>query len=79
MSFIRLKQLYITLLPIPFLYSTIVGVNIGLKSNMKYYDEPLIDTFSRAIGYTSVGVITGLTYPISFPLCGVYVLYKNHT
>jgi hypothetical protein len=36
------------------------------------------DFFTQMIGYTSIGMITGISYPISFPLIGIYVLYKNN-
>ena len=75
-------ELYIKLLPIPVIYSTIVGTDIGIEqyrynTNIKNTDINRIDIYSDLIGYTSIGVITGITYPISFPLFGCYVLYKN--
>jgi hypothetical protein len=35
-----------------------------------------METFSKTIGYTSLVIITGVTYPISYPLLGGYYLYK---
>ena len=35
------------------------------------------DMFCTCIGYTSIGIITGITYPVSFPLLAGYVLYKK--
>jgi hypothetical protein len=29
------------------------------------------------VGYTSIGIITGICYPITYPLFGCYVLYKK--
>jgi len=35
-----------------------------------------IDSFSGMVGYTSLGMITGITYPISFPLLAGYALFR---
>ena len=79
-------ELYIKILPIPAIYSTLVGTDIGIEQyrhniNKKNKDDNCdisnIDIYSNLIGYTSIGIITGITYPISFPLLGYYVLYKK--
>ena len=50
-----------------------------METNRRIIDDiKPIDTYSNIIGFTSIGIITGITYPISFPLCGCYVLYKNN-
>jgi hypothetical protein len=80
MSFIRLqnyKQLYATFLPVMTLYSTILGIDTGFTKNRKEPNGSFNDSYSNLIGYTSIGIVTGITYPISFPLLGCYVLYKN--
>ncbi len=80
MSFIRLqnyKQLYTTFFPVMTIYSTILGIDIGFSKNRREPDGSFIDSYSNLIGYTSIGIVTGITYPISFPLFGCYVLYKN--
>ena len=33
--------------------------------------------FKNIIGMTAVGIITGVTYPISFPLMGICVMSSN--
>ena len=73
-----LTKLYIKALPLMTIYSTLVGITIGIEANKKKTDNSL-HTYSTLIGYTGLGIITGITYPISYPLCGSYVLYKNHT
>ena len=73
-----LTKLYIKALPLMTIYSTLVGITIGIEANKKKTDNSL-HTYSTLIGYTGLGIITGITYPISFPLCSSYVLYKNHT
>jgi hypothetical protein len=35
------------------------------------------DSFSGMVGYSSLGMITGITYPISFPLLAGYTLLKK--
>jgi hypothetical protein len=76
MSFIRL---YMMGLPIVTLYSTFLGIDAGINRNKNKRDlaENPLDMYSNLIGYTSLGIITGITYPISFPLFGWYVLYKT--
>ncbi len=94
-----LTKLYIKALPLMTIYSTIIGISIGIDTNRidtnridtnriietnriidtnnKKKTDNSLDTYSTLIGYTGVGIITGITYPISYPLCGSYVLYKN--
>ena len=75
-----LRKLYINALPLMTIYPTVVGITIGIESNKRKKDEGnSLDMYSTLIGYTSLGIITGITYPISYPLCGCYILYKNHT
>jgi len=89
-----LTKLYIKALPLMTIYSTLVGISIGIEANgietnrieanriidtnNKKKTENSLHTYSTLIGYTGLGIITGITYPVSFPLCGSYVLYKNH-
>lgn len=80
MSFLRFqkyKDLYITMLPLMTIYPTIVGINVGIALNNRNPADKLINPYANVIGYTSIGIITGLTYPISYPLFASYVLYKN--
>jgi|688.fasta_scaffold1882907_1 hypothetical protein len=81
MSFLRFskyKELYITMLPLMTIYPTIVGINVGIALNNRNPSDKLINPYSNIIGYTSIGIITGLTYPISYPLFACYVLYNNN-
>ncbi len=94
-----LTKLYIKALPLMTIYSTLVGISIGIEANgietngietnrietnriidtnNKKKTDNSLHTYSTLIGYTGLGIITGITYPISFPLCSSYVLYKNH-
>jgi len=73
----KYKELYISALPLITIYSTIIGINIGLIANTRKYDAPSFEMYSNFIGYTGLGIITGITYPISYPLFGCYILYKN--
>ena len=73
-----LKTIYTKTVPFITIYSTIVGINVGLSIDTRIpYSKPF-DKYSHLIGYTSLGIITGLTYPISYPAFGYYVLCKNH-
>jgi hypothetical protein len=67
---------YIELLPIMTLPSTCVGFITGMYSGIK--SNAPIDMFSNWIGYTSIGIMTGVSYPVSFPMLAGYVMYKNY-
>ena len=69
------KHIYIELLPIFVPTTTFIGFIGGLV-----YQQPAVkplDYFINTIGHTTIGIITGLTYPISYPLIGAYVLCKH--
>jgi hypothetical protein len=66
--------MYLDFLPFFVLSTTTIGLISGVLSCKTSKPN---DFFCQMIGYTSVGVITGLSYPISCPLLGFYVLYKK--
>jgi hypothetical protein len=71
---VTLKALYIDFFPIIVTATTGIGFVAGLLS---CGESRFNSFFTQMIGYTSIGFITGITYPISCPLIGGYVLYKN--
>lgn len=71
------KNIYIELLPVFVPYSTLLGFISGLTYSDGSGRAKPIDFFTNAIGYTSIGLITGIAFPISYPLLAGYVLYKN--
>ena len=80
MSFSRfntIKVLYTNTMPILALYSTFMGINVGISTNNRTTDIKPFEMYSNLIGYTSLGIITGVTYPISYPILAYYILYKN--
>jgi len=64
-------------MPIITLYSTLLGIDIGFSKNKMIPEPTSFNKYSNVIGYTSLGIMTGLSYPISYPAFGAYVLYKN--
>jgi hypothetical protein len=70
-------KLYGNTMPFITLYSTFLGIDIGFSKNRMMPEVTSFDKYSNLIGYTSLGIITGVTYPISYPLFGLYVVYKN--
>ena len=68
-----LKSLYFESLPLFVTATTGIGFLAGLIS----CDFKTNNFFTQVVGYTSIGLITGLTYPISCPLIGGYVFYKS--
>ena len=80
MNIIRLtkyKELYKTVLPIPFMFATYIGIDTGVTVNRRKSHENFLNSYSDLIGYTTIGIITGITYPVSYPLLACYVLYKT--
>jgi uncharacterized membrane protein len=69
------KTIYFELLPAVTTTTTMIGVVIGV-SNTTGKTKP-IENFANIIGYSSLGIMTGLTFPASFPLLGGYVVYKS--
>ena len=75
------KTLYFEFLPIVFPSTIIIGLFSNLSSGSGAFDVNKnvnsSEIFLKSIGYTSIVITTGLTYPISYPLLGCYFLYKN--
>jgi hypothetical protein len=72
----RYKHIYVDLLPVFLPASTFVGLISGLTARTDTYCP--LDVFTNIIGYTSIGILTGLSYPISFPLISAYVLITKN-
>ena len=72
-----IKSLYIHTIPFITLYSTVIAIDTGASINRNKSNTTSFDTYSNLIGYTSLGIMTGITYPISYPAFGCYVLYKT--
>ena len=62
-------------LPIMALPTTFVGFVTGMQSGIT--SKTPTDMFSN-LGYTSLGIMTGVAYPVSFPMLAGYVIYKNY-
>lgn len=76
-----LIKLYTTTMPFVTIYSTCLGIDTGINVNKILYNNNnnnSFDIYSNLIGYTSLGIVTGILYPISYPVFGYYVLYKNN-
>lgn len=85
MNFSHFRKIYLDSLPIVVKFTSSAGLFTGVYANMiinnnKKENSPYqneITTYSNLIGYTTVGMITGVTYPVSFPLLAYYAFYKN--
>jgi hypothetical protein len=75
--FYKIKSDYLDLLPFFLIPTAFLGFYQGLdKINHKSHFTP-IDNFSSTIGYTSIGILTGISYPISYPLLASYIIYRD--
>jgi hypothetical protein len=71
-----IKKYYIELLPIFAPPTTFVGFITGMYTSI--HSTTPLDMFSNWVGYTSIGMLTGVSYPVSFPMLAGYVIYKNY-
>jgi hypothetical protein len=80
------KKIYFMGLPIVSIptvcVSYVAGINFGLdKINTKYNQLNHMECLFTVIGhtciYTTVGFVTALTYPVSFPLIAIYTINKK--
>jgi hypothetical protein len=53
---------------------TSIGILVGV---LTAYDCGKKEAFFHIVGYASVGLITGLLYPIAIPLSALYVSMKK--
>jgi hypothetical protein len=58
------------------IYPTLVGIDAGTVVNDVNSPVKSFDKYSNLVGYASIGILTGITYPVSYPLFACYVLYK---
>lgn len=72
----RFKEIYFELLPVFFSSTTVIGIFSNLTINESNTYTSTMELFSKTIGYTSLVIVTGITYPVSYPLLGGYYLYK---
>ncbi len=64
----------------PFIFfSSFLGFFNGLTVYMDgmFAHKTNNDFFINMVGHTSIGIMTGICYPITYPLLGYYVLHKK--
>ena len=71
----HLREIYFGLLPIAVIPCFALGMVNGIRFGFESKDP--VDSFCQTIGHTSIGIMTGFTYPISLPLLAGYVLLKK--
>jgi len=59
--------------------TTVLGFTTGINTLYKSDDTDIFCLFRNVITFTSIGIITGLTFPISIPLISGYTLYRHYT
>ena len=81
MNFLKsCRHIYTTFLPGMSLFSTVIAIDTGITVNKRQVmTESTLGTtaFKTVIGYTTLGMATGITWPISYPLCASYILLKK--
>ena len=77
--FLMYKTIYFELLSVFVPTTTMLGLITGLSYVASPQPSRPLDLFANMIGHATIGITTGLLYPISYPIIGVYVLYKHYT
>ena len=77
--FYNCKNVYFKSLPTIVTLSGTSGLLTGIGAynyDVNNKKNITINAYTYMIGHISIGILTGLMYPISFPLCAYYV-YKE--
>jgi len=69
----KIVSVYSKWLPPFLMYSVFSSYVTGLSIKSSGPNE----TFEHMISYTTFGVAIGVLYPVSYPLCAGYTLYKK--
>ena len=71
-------ELYFLILPIPLITSSMCGMVLGIHYGFENLNKKgnNLEAFSGTVGLISIGMITGITYPITFPCLAANTLYK---
>jgi len=62
-------------------FSGISGLLTGIGNynyDINKNKQIIANAYTYMIGYTSIGILTGVMYPISFPLCAYYVCKEKY-
>ena len=73
----RLTNNYFQLLPFAVIPTTVLGFQIGYSCSRRWNNfDNAYTKFTFIMGFTSIGLLTGITYPVSFPLLALYTFLK---
>ena len=74
----RFKSLYYELLHPVITVSTSIGFFTGLTT-IKQQNVPFFTPMINILGCTTMGAIIGCTFPISLPICSLYIIFNPPT
>ena len=72
----KIKPYYFSFLPVPLFFSTFVGMGCAIKRNLN--ESSHINSFIKFSEMGYAGFLTGIFYPITFPLCGIYIIFTKY-
>ena len=72
-------KLYMQLLPTVFAGTTMLGAFTWLSCDAKCKKDDKYCYFAGAVQCATISVVTGLTFPISFPLITMYAFRNDQT
>ena len=79
------KTFYFKSIPYITLFSSTCGLLTGVYANgingkkLEKENEKVMSVYTNLVGYTSLGIITGIIYPISFPLFTYWSLKNTNS
>jgi len=76
-------KVYLKILPTMVTFSGISGLLTGIGTyNCDIHNinnkKTTANVYTYMIAYISIGIVTGVMYPISFPLCAYYVCKEKY-
>ena len=72
------KQFYLTGINIFLPISIGLGLTTGIDMCCKTSDTDVFCNFRNILTYTTIGLITGIAFPVTIPLIVTYTLYKQY-
>ena len=71
----KFRQLYFELMPPVTIVTTFLGVLTGVTMDeSKYLHKQRYNLFTHIIACGTIGAVTGMTFPVSFPIITIYAL-----
>ncbi len=71
-----LEKIYQNLVPPITTFTTFVGFSVSIIGELEQYSSPMA-SFVNITGYTFIGLMSGLFWPVAMPLLSLGVIYNK--